>query len=122
MMRHRAGDAFVAWGLALAVLVEVGQITLQQWRGVPSHFNRATALDALIPNGIEPGAVRPIAVVRCHVAGLGRLADRPCLDRRERCDPAPFERPDAFRQIAPFSDRNFGRLLAALGDGEPDHR
>lgn len=30
------------------LLLEVGLITLQQWRGVPSHFNRATVLDATI--------------------------------------------------------------------------
>jgi hypothetical protein len=28
--------------------LEVGLITLQQWRGVPSHFNRETTLDATI--------------------------------------------------------------------------
>lgn len=31
-----------------SLLVEVGLITLQQWRGVPSHFNRETTLDAVI--------------------------------------------------------------------------
>lgn len=36
--------AWLAWGL----LGEVGLITLQYWRGVPSHFNRGTLLDAAI--------------------------------------------------------------------------
>jgi hypothetical protein len=44
---HRS-DRWVASLLSGGLLVEVGLITLQQWRGVPSHFNRATTLDALI--------------------------------------------------------------------------
>lgn len=36
--------SFMSGGL----LVEVGLITMQQWRGVPSHFNRATTFDALV--------------------------------------------------------------------------
>lgn len=34
--------------LSAALLVEVALITLQQWRGVPSHFNRSTAIDSTI--------------------------------------------------------------------------
>lgn len=41
-------DQRVANFLSGGLLLEVGLITLQQWRGVPSHFNRATALDAII--------------------------------------------------------------------------
>lgn len=53
VMRPKAGDDAVAGALAVAMLAEVGLITLQQWRGVPSHFNRATPLDASILNAIE---------------------------------------------------------------------
>lgn len=53
LIRRRAGDSAVAGALAGAMLVEVGLITLQQWRGVASHFNRGSALDASILNGIE---------------------------------------------------------------------
>jgi hypothetical protein len=41
-------DQRLASFLSGGLLLEVGLITLQQWRGVPSHFNRATALDATI--------------------------------------------------------------------------
>jgi hypothetical protein len=44
---HRS-DRWVASLLSGGLLLEVGLITLQQWRGVASHFNRATALDAMI--------------------------------------------------------------------------
>jgi hypothetical protein len=44
--RHH--DQRVASLLAGFLLLEVGLITLQYWRGVPSHFNRATVLDATI--------------------------------------------------------------------------
>lgn len=35
------------------MLAEVGLITIQQWRGVPSHFNRSTDFDATILLWIE---------------------------------------------------------------------
>ena len=43
-------DFFLSCTAALALLIEVGLIDLQQWRGVPSHFNRATFLDSAIYN------------------------------------------------------------------------
>ena len=43
-------DSFLSWATALALVVEVGLIDLQQWRGVPSHFNRTTTLDSNIYN------------------------------------------------------------------------
>jgi hypothetical protein len=38
----------MAWVYTLAMGIEVLLITVQQWRGVPSHFNAATPLDAAI--------------------------------------------------------------------------
>lgn len=42
---HDRGWATVLSG---SLLLEVGLITLQHWRGVPSHFNRGTTFDAII--------------------------------------------------------------------------
>jgi hypothetical protein len=44
---HRL-DQMIASAMAGSLLLEVGLITLQQWRGVPSHFNHTTRLDATI--------------------------------------------------------------------------
>jgi hypothetical protein len=41
-----AGDAWMGDVIAVALLIEVGLITMQYWRGVGSHFNRSTPFDA----------------------------------------------------------------------------
>ena len=45
---QRRGDGWLAAATAWALFVEVLLIDLQRWRGVASHFNRDTPLDALI--------------------------------------------------------------------------
>ena len=44
----RRGDVWLASAAAWALLVEVFLIDLQKWRGVASHFNRATPLDSFL--------------------------------------------------------------------------
>ncbi len=39
---------FVSWFYALTALIEVGAITMQAARGVPSHFNEATVFDQVV--------------------------------------------------------------------------
>jgi hypothetical protein len=41
-------DRLLINSLSVALLIEVGLITLQYWRGVASHFNHSTMLDAAI--------------------------------------------------------------------------
>jgi len=45
---RRSGDVWLAGATAWALLVEVGLIDLQAWRGVASHFNRSTPLDSFL--------------------------------------------------------------------------
>ena len=45
---RRRGDDWLAAAAAWALFVEVALIDVQKWRGVASHFNRATPLDSLL--------------------------------------------------------------------------
>ncbi len=48
----RRHDRRLATLISGGLLLEVALITLQQWRGVPSHFNRSTAFDATIESAM----------------------------------------------------------------------
>lgn len=52
-LRPRSGDNLLFILFSLAMVFEVALITLQTWRGVPSHFNRSTSYDASVLFGIE---------------------------------------------------------------------
>lgn len=47
-LKPRSHDRAFASFLSGGLLIEVALITVQQWRSVPSHFNHATTLDAII--------------------------------------------------------------------------
>ena len=53
-LRDRTRAGFVAVFAAASVL-ETVLVTLQAWRGVPSHFNVATSFDALVTRGLAAG-------------------------------------------------------------------
>jgi hypothetical protein len=62
----RQGDR--AWAILLgaftvACVVETALVTLQTWRGVPSHFNVETALDGLIARTLAVGGFALVAVI-----------------------------------------------------------
>jgi hypothetical protein len=46
--RRRVLGWVLAPSLGAASFIEVGLITMQRWRGVPSHFNAATTFDSLV--------------------------------------------------------------------------
>lgn len=48
----RRRDPYLAIALAVSMLCEVSLISLQQWRGVASHFNEATPFDARVDGAI----------------------------------------------------------------------
>jgi hypothetical protein len=44
----RQWDVPLSWITTIALLIEVGLIDVQRWRGVASHFNRTTLLDSVL--------------------------------------------------------------------------
>ena len=62
----RQKDSLFSSLMSIGLLVEVGLITVQQWRGVPSHFNRSTPLDA----SIESAMLGLILLVTAGIAWL----------------------------------------------------
>ena len=65
-LRPRGFDRSLANALATGLFVEVTLITIQYWRGVASHFNRATNIDA----AIEFTMLGLILLVSCGIVYL----------------------------------------------------
>ncbi|MFD8972242.1 hypothetical protein [Streptomyces sp. NPDC059593] len=55
--------ALLLGAFTAASLLETGLITLQAWRGVPSHFNTETTFDTLVTRALAAGGVTLVAVV-----------------------------------------------------------
>jgi hypothetical protein len=47
-IRRNAIDQLFEWVVSISLVIEVGLITLQQWRGVASHFNRSSTFDSQV--------------------------------------------------------------------------
>jgi len=62
----KKSDRFLASSLAIGLFIEVTLITVQTWRGVASHFNRATSIDA----AIEFAMLGLILIVSCGIVYL----------------------------------------------------
>ncbi|MGP4095844.1 hypothetical protein [Nonomuraea sp. KM90] len=54
--------AWLVGAFAVASTVEVALISLQAWRGVPSHFNMETAFDTAVARGLAAGGGVLIAI------------------------------------------------------------
>jgi hypothetical protein len=52
-IKYHISDCVMLPLFSAAMLIEVGLITMQQWRGVASHFNRSTPFDATVLSWIE---------------------------------------------------------------------
>lgn len=55
--------ALLLGAFTAASLLETGLITLQAWRGVPSHFNTETTFDTVVTRALAAGGVTLVAVV-----------------------------------------------------------
>jgi hypothetical protein len=67
-LRPRQGTGWIAIGvLAVASLGEVALISMQRWRGVPSHFNESTSFDGLVFSAMGM-LVAVVALVTVFVA------------------------------------------------------
>lgn len=73
-LRRRAGDSILNAVVSVAMVIEVGLITAQTWRGEASHFNQATALDRTIDSVmLAMITVATIAIVYVAVRSLAYL-------------------------------------------------
>lgn len=76
-LRIRPWASWVLWGgFAVATVAEAGLITLQAWRGVPSHFNIATPFDAAVFSAMGQ-AVSVLALILVVVAVLSFTSAKP---------------------------------------------
>lgn len=48
LLHRTRAVAIISWGVSMCMLVEISGIAMQAARGVPSHFNVATAFDATV--------------------------------------------------------------------------
>lgn len=78
-IRSLKGDNLLTILFALAMLIEVGLITMQVWRGVPSHFNSSSPFDALVLNWIE-------GLILFATGVIGYLTLRSFGNLRASCD------------------------------------
>ena len=54
---------FVLGTFTLACVFETVLVTLQAWRGVPSHFNVATSFDAMVTRGLAIGGFTLVLII-----------------------------------------------------------
>jgi hypothetical protein len=56
----------------VACVIETALVSLQAWRGVPSHFNVETAFDALVTRMLAAGGITLIAIIAVLTVGSFR--------------------------------------------------
>ena len=59
----RRGRLLLIAAFAAASVLETLLVSLQAWRGVPSHFNVATAFDAWVTRGLAGGGIALVAMI-----------------------------------------------------------
>jgi hypothetical protein len=55
--------AVLLGAFTVASVVETGLVSMQAWRGVPSHFNLETTFDALVARGLAAGGFVLVAII-----------------------------------------------------------
>ncbi|MBT2230918.1 hypothetical protein [Nonomuraea sp. NEAU-A123] len=96
---------------AVASVVEVALITVQAWRGVPSHFNMSTDVDSLIARTLAAGGFALIAVAVFMT--LSAFRRDPTVPTSRSPEPTPA-RPPSMRLAV---QAGFGTFLAAMAFG-----
>jgi hypothetical protein len=103
---------------AVASVVEVALITVQAWRGVPSHFNMSTDVDSLIARTLAAGGFALIAVAVFMTLSAFRRDPTVPTSRSPETPPAS---PQAGLGASPSMrlavQAGFGTFLAAMTFG-----
>ena len=105
----RLGDQARAWLLGtftVACVIETALVSLQAWRGVPSHYNLETTFDGLVARTLAAGGIALVVII--GVLTLAAFRANPTI-------PTTLRITIRIGFVALFSSLSVGALMIAKG-------